>query len=72
MRSPTQVEELQNIACPLISVISPLYHEEALLPYLILNRERGLLAWSDRLVILASYRFEKIFYYPQELTQILG
>jgi len=51
MRSPTQVDELQNVDCPLISVITTLYSEKVLLPYLILIRERSLLAWSDRLGI---------------------
>ena len=59
MRLPTQVEELRNVACPLISVISHLYHEEAPLPYLILIRERGLLAWSDRLGIFGQLQIRK-------------
>ena len=59
MRSPTQVDELQNVACPLISVITPLYSEEVILPYLILIRERGLLAWSDRLGIFGQLQIRK-------------
>lgn len=59
MRSPTQVDELQNVVCPLIPVITPLYREQALLPYMILIRERGLLAWSDRLGIFGQLQIRK-------------
>jgi hypothetical protein len=59
MRPPTQVDELQNVVCPLISVITPLYSEKVLLPYLILIRERSLLAWSDRLGIFGQLQIRK-------------
>jgi hypothetical protein len=72
MRSPTQVDEPHNVECPLIPVITPLCNEEVLLPDLILIRERGLLAWSDRFGIINQLQIRKIFPFSQELAQSLG